>query len=150
MRLLAPFFFCVLLSAAVACKSDPKPENAPRALLREVGPSLVEIAPKEGQPPFCLAFTAAQNGVVRQLTMSPENESLRCDANRPIGDTTYRIPPAEGAVQVYVVLSDQVLDAGSVGDGLHSAVRAGRRATAMDLRAPGQVLLERLEYSPTR
>jgi hypothetical protein len=105
------------------------------------------IVPAEHQPPYCLAFTASELSVVRQLTMNPENESLPCPAGEPVGGTDYRIPAAEGKVRVYLVFSDRKLDAGPIAAQIRELGRSGG-LTAMDLRAPGQVLLETLAFDP--
>ena len=123
------------------------PAGAGRATLQAVGPASIKILPSERQPPYCLAFTVAEKGAVRQLTMTPTNESIPCSAGEPVGGTEYRIPPSEGKVRVYVVFSDRKLDATPIGLQVHELGR-GVGLTAMDLRAPGQVLLETLEFDP--
>ncbi len=144
MRLLATL---VLLVAACAPRASGSTEAAPRATIQAVGPASIKILPAERQPPYCLAFTASEHGIVRQLTMTAANESVPCAAGEPLGGTEYRIPPGEGKVKVYVVFSDRKLDALPVGVQIHELGKGGS-LTAMDLRAPGQVVLETLEFEP--
>ena len=137
----------LLLIAACSPGRPDARENARRATIQVTGPASIKILPSEHQPPYCLAFTVSEAGVVRQLTMTPTNESTACPAGEPIGGTEYRIPPGEGKVRIHVVFSDRKLDATPVAAQVHEL---GKSAgfSAMDLRAPGQVLLETLEFSP--
>ncbi len=150
--------FLLLIVACAACAPATSDRAARRATLHRAGhvgghpqspgPASIEILPAEGQPPYCLAFTASEQGVVRQLTMTPANESVPCRPGEPVGGTAYRVPPAEGKVRVYVVFSDRKLDATPIGAQIHELGK-GAGLTAMDLRAPGQVLLETLELDPS-
>jgi hypothetical protein len=134
-------FVAILLATC-----SPRPPGASRrAALQAAGPASIKIVPSEGQPPFCLAFTVSQKGVVRQLTMSPANESIPCKAGEPVGGTDYRIPPGEGRVRVHVVFSDRALDATPLAAQVHE-LGASPGFSAMDLRAPGQVILETLDW----
>ena len=138
----------ILLLIVAGCSSGSiGTDGARRATIQAVGPASIKILPGERQPPFCLAFTASEQGIVRQLTMTPANDSVPCPAGEPIGGTEYRIPPGEGKVRVYVVFSDRKLDALPVGAQIHELGK-GAGLTAMDLRAPGQVVLETLEFEP--
>jgi hypothetical protein len=135
--------FAVLLTAC-----SPSRATAPRrAAIQAVGPASIKILPGAGQPPYCLAFTVSEKGVIRQLTMSPANESIPCVAGEPLGGTEYRIPPAEGPVRIHVIFSDRELDATPIAAQVREL---GKSPTfsAMDLRAPGQVVLETLEWTP--
>ena len=116
-------------------------------MIQATGPASIKVLPSEHQPPYCLVFTVSEGGVVRQLTMTPTNESMACPAGEPVGGTEYRIPPSEGKVRVHIVFSDRKLDATPIGVQVHEL---GKSAgfSAMDLRAPGQVLLETLEFVP--
>ncbi len=134
----------VLLVAACS----PGREAAPRrAAIQATGPASIKIVPGPGQPPYCLAFTVSETGVVRQLTMSAANESIPCAAGEAIGATEYRIPPAEGKVRVYVILSDRKLDATPIAGQVRELGKSPG-FSAMDLRAPGHVVLETLEWIP--
>jgi hypothetical protein len=133
--------------SATACSSSAPPAATRRAEVVTVGPASIRLLPAEGQPAYCLAFTIAEKGIVRHLTMSEENESLPCPAHAPVGGTAYRIPPAEGRVRVYLVFSDRKLDARPIAAQMHD-LGASPGFSAMDLRAPGNVLLEKLEFTP--
>ena len=138
---------CALAALAAACTPSKAPPR--RAELIAAGPASIELVPTEGQPAYCLVFTIAEKGVVRHLTMSEANESVPCPAHVPVGGTTYRIPPAEGKVRVHLVFSDRPLDARPIAAQMHE-LGAAAGFSAMDLRAPGNVLLETLEFTPQR
>jgi hypothetical protein len=138
----------VALSAPLLAACEPTQGAAShRATLVATGPASIKILPSAGQPPYCLVFTVSEKGVVRQLTMSPANESIPCAAGQPIGDTEYRIPPIEGKVRIHVILSDRKLDATPVAQQVRELGKSPG-FSAMDLRAPGRVVLETLELAP--
>ncbi|APR87749.1 hypothetical protein A7982_13098 [Minicystis rosea] len=128
-----------------ACSKAPV--AAKRVEVRAVGPSSIELIPAAGLPPFCLVYTIAAKGIVRQLTPLDPNEAIPCPAGAPIGSTRYKIPPAEGNVRIHIVFSDRAID----GRPIAAQVRelgATPTFTGMDLRAPGNVLLETTTFSP--
>src|SRR5262249_20388625 len=98
------------------------------------------------QPPYCLLFTASESGVIRQLTMS--EQSIPCEADKPIGDHVFVIPPEEGIVVIYVLFSDQVLESATMARQIHDLAERDRNFTGMDLRAKGRVFIERLAFVP--
>jgi hypothetical protein len=133
--------------ALAACGQKVSPA-ARRASLEVVGPASIKVIPAPQQYPFCLVYTASEKGIIRQLTMSPKNESFECKPGEPVGGTPYLIPANEGKVRVYVIFSDRKLDATPIGASVHEM---GKSPTfnAMDLRAPGLVVMETLEFSPS-
>jgi hypothetical protein len=135
--------------ALLSSCSPPEGQGGRRAEIREVGPATLKLLPAAGQLPFCLVFTASERGVVRQLTMTEDGLSIPCKAGEPIGNVTYRIPPEEGKVRIYVVFSDQQMKAVPIATQIHELVRAGQPLTAMGLRAPGAVQIEALEFAPS-
>lgn len=148
----------IILAAAVltgwACKQQPRTPPAPRAELRAQANNTFEIVPVDGSLPrsaegdlFCLVFTRSESGVIRQLTMTHENKSMRCEPGKPIGNVTFRVPPGEGAVKVHVFLSDQKLNAGSIAEQLYES-RTQPTFQPMDLRVPGNVAVQTLEFAP--
>lgn len=140
----ASFGLCV--AAIGACSS--KPPAPKRVEVRAVGPASIELIPAAGLPPFCLAYTVAAKGIVRQLTPLDPNEAIPCPAGEPIGGTRYQIPPAEGSVRIHVVFSDRAID----GRPIAAQVRelgATPGFSGMDLRAPGNVLLETTAFTPS-
>src|SRR5215475_10003928 len=92
-----------LFLLAFGCKEPA--QTVHRVELRKVNGELVELVPLPGTPPHCLAFSIAQ-GVVRQLTMNPENTSVECAPGKPMGGERFRIPAREGKVRIYVLFSD--------------------------------------------
>jgi hypothetical protein len=134
-----------LLLFLLGCKEQA--QSVHRVELRKVSGELVEIVPLPGTPPHCLAFSISKSGVVRQLTMNPENTSLDCAPGRPIGDERFRIPAREGKVRIYVLFSDQKLEAQPIADQIHEF--AGKPdLTVLDLRAPGRVTTDMIEFAP--
>src|SRR4051812_26985952 len=97
-----------LAMALAACSSSPP--AARRVAVKAVGPATIELYPTAGLPPFCLVYTAASSGIVRQLTPLDPNEAIPCPSGAPIGGTRYKIPPAEGPVQIYVIFADRAID----------------------------------------
>lgn len=137
----------VVALGAVGCTQEQKPATTARAELRTVSGSTVEIIPKEGQHPYCMLFTVSEKGIIRQLTMTRENRSIKCDAGKRIYNSSFRVPVEEGKVRAYVFFSDQRIQAGSVAQQLND-LRDKPRLTAMDFRLPGSVSLEMLEFTP--
>lgn len=122
-----------------------------RAELRVLNGSTIEVAPTEGQLPFCLLFTITEHGkppTIRQLTMTHENKSVPCEANRAIGGISYRIPIEEGKIRVLTFFSDRKLVAGSVAQQIYELASNNPRWNTLDLRLPGEVRVETLEFDP--
>jgi hypothetical protein len=136
-----------LLLLAFGCKEQAQAVH--RVELHKVKGELVELVPLPGTAPNCLAFTIAESGVVRQLTMNPENTSLDCAPGRPMGGEAFRIPASEGKVRIYALFSDQKLEAQPIADQIHEF--AGKpNLTVLDLRAPGRVTTDMIEFVPER
>lgn len=137
----------VVALGAVGCQQEQKPASPARAELKAVSGSTVEIIPKEGQHPYCMLFTVSEKGIIRQLTMTRENRSIKCDAGKRIYNSSFRVPVEEGKIRAYIFFSDQRIQAGSVAQQLYD-LRDKQRVTAMDFRLPGSVAVEMLEFSP--
>ncbi len=137
----------VVAVVAAGCQEQQKPAVPTRAELKTVGGSTVEFIPKEGQNPYCLLYTVSEKGVIRQLTMTRENRSIKCEAGKRIYNSSFRIPVEEGKVRAYIFFSDQRIQAGSVAQQLLD-LRDKPRLTAMDFRLPGSVTVEMLEFTP--
>ncbi len=137
----------VVALGVVGCQQEQKPAIAPRAELKTLSGSTVEFIPKEGQHPYCMLFTVSEKGIIRQLTMTRENRSIKCDAGKRIYNSSFRIPVEEGSVRAYIFFSDQRIQAGSVAQQLYD-LRDKKRVTAMDFRLPGAVSVEMLEFTP--
>ena len=129
--------------------SCPRP-NAPsaRVEIRTLGGNSAQLVPAEGQLAYCLVFTFAASGTIRQLTMSPDDKSVSCPAHEPIGGVRYRFPISEGRVRIMVLFSDRRLDAGSLAEELLQ-VGPQTTITATDFRLPGRVNVEVLDFAPT-
>ncbi|WP_375761121.1 hypothetical protein [Corallococcus exercitus] len=138
------------LSAGFVSCDDAKPPAKPkRAQVKRTGPATMEIIPAGGQLPYCMLFTTSEKGVIRQLTPTRENRAIRCDANQPVANTSFRVPVQEGKVRVYVFFSDESVPTGWVAQQLYE-LRDRERITAMDLRLPGRISMETLEFTPEK
>ncbi len=137
----------VVALMSAGCKQEQPSTVATRAELKTMGGSTVEFIPKEGQHPYCLLYTVSEKGVIRQLTMTRENRSIKCDAGKPIYNSSFRVPVEEGKVRAYIFFSDQRINAGSVAQQLFD-LRDKPKLTAMDFRLPGSVSVETLEFMP--
>jgi hypothetical protein len=127
---------------------DSKREAVARRVeLRTLRGNRVELVPADGTPPYCLAFSIAQRGTVRQLTMSQEDKSVECPPGKPIGGVPYRIVPSEGKVRIFVFFSSEKLAAASIAQQI-SELGASPTFGVLDLRLPGKVVSDVLEYTP--
>lgn len=135
-----------VLALGVGCNKGTEATHS-RAEVRKVSGSTIEVVPNEGQLPYCLLYTVSQKGIIRQLTMTRENRSIKCDAGKPIANSSFRVPLEEGTVKVYVIFSDQRIQAGSVAQQLFE-LQGRERVTGMDFRLPGQAFVELLEFTP--
>jgi hypothetical protein len=134
------------LALSMACP-DSKPAMITRAALNRTGGTTFEIVPTAEQFPYCLAYTVAQNGLTRQLTMSTKNTSFECPGGKPVAGHSFRVPMTDGPVKVIVLFTSQPVKAGSVS--LQLLESANRQAiNVMDLRLPGNASLEALEFTP--
>ena len=125
---------------------DNKPASVHHVDIRQLPGDLVELVPKEGNPPYCLAYSIAEKGTIRQLTMNDKNDSFECPAGEPIGKTTYRIPKSEGKAKIFLIFTDQKLAATTVAAQI---VDLGTPSfSALDLRVPGKAVSDVVEYTP--
>jgi hypothetical protein len=141
--------FCVLSLALLSGCMPSKTATPKRAEIQEVGATSVKFIPAEGQPPYCLIFTVSDRGVVRQLTMNRDNTAVPCEAGKPVANATFRIPLEEGRVRAHIVFSDRKLDANPMAIQIHDLAAENPKFMALDLRAPGSVVIETLEYTPS-
>lgn len=144
MRVLGGLF--VMLGVVFfGCDNKP-PAAIHRVEIRQKGDDLVELVPKEGNPPFCLVYSIAEHGTIRQLTMNEKNDSFECPAGAPIGATTYRIPKSEGKAKIFVIFTDQKLLAHTVAAQISDLGTPS--FSALDLRVPGKAVSDIVEYAP--
>ncbi|MDI1477952.1 hypothetical protein [Polyangium sp. y55x31] len=138
-----------LLALAGCEKSAPPSSPSQRVTLVQKGPAQIELLPAAGQPPYCLVFTIAEGGPIRHLTMLEDKLSPDCPAGEPIAGNVFRIPPREGKVKIFVVFSDRALESDPIARQISDLVSQKQPVTAMDLRAPGRVVVETLEFTPS-
>jgi len=138
---------CAAGALLLGCPSQPEAKH--RAMLRNVGGSTMQVVPAEGQLPYCLVFTISESKVVRQLTMNRGNESVKCNPGQPIGNVSFRVPREEGKVKVLVFFSDRKLNAGSLAQQIVELSAEGKNFYAYDLRLPGDVNTETIDFEPT-
>ena len=129
----------------VGCESRSAP-IVHRVELRRTSNDLVELVPKEGVPPYCLVYSIAERGTIRQLTMNETNDSFDCPAGVPIGETSFRIPKAEGKARIFVIFSDQKLAAATVAQQINDL--GTPTFSTLDLRVPGKAVSDVIEYTP--
>ena len=141
-RLLA---VAVALAGLAACSRTNTPAH--RVEIRKISGDTVQIVPNDGQMQYCLVFTHSGKGVVRQLTMSRNNVSVKCPADEPVLGQAYKIPVEEGPVKINVFFSDQRLEAASVANQLTEM--ASMSFSPIDFRLPGKVVVEILDFIPT-
>lgn len=135
----------VALALLTACARSSGPTH--RVELRRISGDTIQVVPSEGQMPYCLVFTQSGKGVVRQLTMSKNNVSVKCAAAEPVLGQAYRIPVEEGAVKVHIFFSDQRLEAASVANQLNEM--ASPSFNPINFRLPGKVVVETLDFVPS-
>lgn len=133
------------MAGLCACARSGSPAN--RVEIRRISGDTLQIIPNEGQMPYCLVFTHSGKGVVRQLTMSKNNTSVKCPAGAPVLGQAYRVPVEEGPVKIHVLFSDQRLEAASVANQLNDMSNVS--FNPIDFRLPGRVLVETLDFIPT-
>ncbi|MGV3622230.1 MAG: hypothetical protein ACO1OB_15510 [Archangium sp.] len=139
-------FVIASLLLAVACDKPAAGSNK-RASLNRTGGTTFEVIPSADQHQHCLIYTVSRSGLTRQMTMSGNNQSFDCIAGRPIGGHSYRVPLNEGPVRVYVFFTSQKVNAAAVSQELLEA--PNRQAlSAMNMRLPGNVTLETLDFTP--
>lgn len=133
------------LALGLAACSSSKPSSPKRVVLEVVGPASINLVPREGQLPYCLAFALTETGILEHLTTS--NESVPCPAGSPVGGAPRRLSTAGGELKIHVVFSDRKLEAAPLAAQVRE-LGASAAFSAMDLRAPGSVALETLEHTP--
>jgi hypothetical protein len=137
----------VSLVLLAACDALPAKPNR-RVELKTLTGNTVELLPTESQLPYCLLFSLSDQGVLRQLTMTHENKSVPCEAGKPIGGVSYRVPIEEGRVRLLAFFSDRKLNAGSVAQQIYELRETNPRFMPYDLRLPGEVFAEFIEFVP--
>jgi hypothetical protein len=143
-----PLLVGLVVAVSAACSKAPSSgAAAPRVEIRRVSGNAVQFIPAQDQLPYCLIYTQSDKGVTRQLTMTRDNTSVPCPAGEPVLGLRFRIPIDEGRVHVQVLFSDQRLQSAVVAEQVVEMVKP--TFTPMDLRLPGRVLLETLEFVPT-
>jgi hypothetical protein len=135
----------VALTLLAGCTRSTGPAH--RVELRRISGDTVQIVPGQGQMPYCLVFTHSGKGVVRQLTMSRNNVSVKCEPGEPVLGQAYRIPIEEGPVKIHIFFSDQRLEAASVANQLNDM--ANPSFSPIDFRLPGNVVVETLDFIPS-
>lgn len=135
----------VVLALLSACARSTAPTQ--RVEIRRISGDTIQIVPSEGQMPYCLAFTHSGKGVVRQLTMSKANVSVKCPPGDPVLGQAYKIPVDEGPVKIHVFFSDQRLEAASVANQLNEMQKPS--FSPIDFRLPGKVLVETVDFIPS-
>jgi len=114
--------------------------------IRTVTGNTVQFIPAPDQLPYCLIYTQSDKGVTRQMTLTQSNQSVPCPSGEPVLQRRFRIPADEGHVRVRILFSDQRLQAAEVAEQVVEMVKPAFDPN--DLRVPGHVLLETLDFVP--
>jgi len=136
-----------LLAVLLAGCPKEGPEGNERVTLKRTGDATFELIPGTGQPEYCLVYTVASNGLLRQLTMSAKNQSFDCKPGQPVGARQYRVPLSDGAVKVLVLFTSEPVHAGSVSQQLLEA-QDPTKLSVLNLRLPGNATLATLDFEP--
>lgn len=143
----APFVLALGLGL-FGCTKSEAPARVQRATLTKKSANTFELVPAPDQPPYCHVFTTTLTGIIWLQTPTQEQKSIDCPAGQPITGAALRVPKKDGKVTVYVIFSDRRLEAGPLQMQVQEVVQEHRTVTAGDLRAPGRVLVETLEFMP--
>jgi hypothetical protein len=130
------------------CTKSEAPAHVQRATLTKKSANTFELVPEPDQPPYCHVFTTTLTGIIWLQTPTQDQLSIDCPAGKPITGAALRVPKKDGKVNVYVIFSDRRLEAGSLQLQIREVVQEHKPVTAGDLRAPGRVLVETLEFTP--
>jgi hypothetical protein len=129
--------------------STSEPTRVQRVTLTQKSPITFELVPAPDQPPYCHVFTATATGVIWLQTPTVDQLSIDCPAGKPITGAALRVPKREGKVKVYVIFSDRRLEGGPLQLQVQEMVQQMKPVLAVDLRAPGKVVVDMLEFMPT-
>jgi hypothetical protein len=144
----APFVLALgFILFGCSSKSDV-PARVQRVTLTPKGPTSFEIVPLPDQPPYCHVFTTTATGVIWLQTPTQDQMSIDCPAGQLITGNAFRVPKREGKVKVYVIFSDRKLEAGPLQMQIQERVQEHKTVSAVDLRAPGKVLVDMVEFTP--
>jgi hypothetical protein len=135
---------CAAVLAAACRRSAPTPA---RMEIRTVTGNTVQFIPAADQLPYCLIYTQSDKGVMRQMTLARSNQSVACPAGEPVLGLHFRLPADEGRIRVHILFSDQRLQAAALAEQVVEMTSPGFNPN--DLRLPGRVVLETLDYLPT-
>jgi hypothetical protein len=134
--------------STAGCSTSESPARVQRVTLTQKGPITFELVPAPDQPPYCHVFTTTATGVIWNQTSSEDQLSFDCPAGQPITGAAFRVPKREGKVKVYVIFSDRRIESGPLQLQIQELVQQLKTVTAVDLRAPGRVVVEMLEFTP--
>jgi len=128
-----------------ACPAPAPPVE--KVKLNRVGGTTFELVTGDSKLPYCLAFTVAQNGTIRQLTMGKDNLSFHCPTGKAIGGHSFKVPLEEGPVKVHVLQTSQRVSAASVARQILD-LSATQSLHPLNLRLPGEASLTTMEFAP--
>lgn len=144
----AALLVLALSSGLFGCTKSEAPAHVQRAILTKKTGNTFELVPTADQPPYCQVFTTTLTGIIWLQTPTHDNLSMECPAGKPITGAPLRVPKKDGKVDVYVIFSDRRLEAGPLQLQVQEVVQQHQTVTAGDLRAPGRVLVDRIEFMP--
>lgn len=129
------------------CSKSESAARTTRVTLVQNSPTSFELVASEGQPPYCHVFTVGTRGGIRQHTSTEDGLSPECPAGATLGDAAIHVAANSGKTKVYVIFSDRPLEGGPIALQIQEFVDQKQPVMAVDLRAPGRVVVETLEFS---
>jgi hypothetical protein len=131
---------CACALGGFGCKKAPLVHPAE---VRRVNADEIEIVPRPGAPPKCVAFSVSDQGVVRTLVMAEDIFSLDCPPGKPAaldGKPIY-VPANEGKARIIVVFSDERLEAARIQNQVWD-LRQKRDLGPRDIRVPEHAIAD--------
>jgi hypothetical protein len=135
----------------VMCKKNDTVKESSRlnrVALTRIDREQFALVPSEGQHPYCIVYSVSERGLIRQLTMPEDDQSLGCPANQPIGGTTYRVPAIDGKTRLFFLMSSTPLKVSSVTRQLLE-VKDKSGLNVFDFRLPGAATLDVVTFDPS-
>jgi hypothetical protein len=146
----AALLVLALAAGGLGCSKSEASARAQRVNVVQKSPTSFELVPSEGLPPYCHVFMVTATGYVQHHTATATDDllSLECPAGAVITNRALKVPKREGKVKAYVIFSDQPIEGRPISNQINDLVSQRQPVTAFDLRAPGRVIVETLEFNP--
>jgi hypothetical protein len=146
----AALLVLALAAWGLGCSKSEASARPQRVNLVQKSPTSFELVPSEGLPPYCHVFMVTTSGYVLHHTATATDDllSVECPAGAAITNRALKVPKREGKVKACVIFSDQPIEGRPLSNQINDLVSQRQPVTAFDLRAPGRVIVETLEFNP--